>query len=104
MPPFLRKFSDFSALCSHAQPSVTVGAGWLPLQVPLKPKVTEPPLGTLPFQEALEQLTCCPAPNVQVTRQEESEDPAGQLMVVLRYPMRAPPKVSVVQPIGFGGV
>lgn len=43
-----------------AQANVTVGTGLLPLQDALKPNITEPPLGTLPFHDAFEQLTVAP--------------------------------------------
>lgn len=98
MPGILRKISHFSAQdqpkisprSGRDQPSVTVGTGLLPLHVPLNPKLTEPPLGTVPLYEAFTQVTavpdwvqvafqacvsCCPAPYVQVTRHDDSDLP-----------------------------
>jgi hypothetical protein len=37
-----------------------VGAGLPPLNEPMKPSVTEPPVETGPFQLALEAVTCAP--------------------------------------------
>jgi hypothetical protein len=51
---------------TDAPPQVTplsvneVGLGLLPVCEPLKPKLTEPPVGTLPFQAALVAVTWLP--------------------------------------------